>query len=411
MNICLVIISDGWGGAENVVYKLAYYLRDKGNQVSLILNQEVLKYYADLEGVKIFNIGCMSNPLALARSIVLPHSGLKERPYPRNRVLGLASACLTEFLYWVYYQRIRGEIQQFLLDNHVDIIQAHLIRAIALTCNLGNLGLPIVVSPGGGHGLRRVTPAHPLSAPLVKWQARQFRRALNKADRVREGSNFMKDVWEDFGIPLKNKFIAIPNGYNLSEVQGISASTLKLKGKFNLLFPGGAKWVKGGDLLIPALAKVRQEIPDIHLYIALDVPQEHLLRRMVNDLGLESNVTFTGFLPGEEFQKMLNSVDLLVMPSRIEASPVVFVEAMALGKPIIAGNTGGIPEVVKHGRNGILVEPEPDQIAMAILDLYQNADKRNRMSQNNQHDAARFDWNIIADQYITLYRELSANSS
>ena len=95
MNICLVLISDGWGGAETVVYELARNLQDRGERVSLILNQEILKHYAGLKGVKIFNIGCMNNPLALARSIMLPRSGLRERPYPHNLPICLASASLS----------------------------------------------------------------------------------------------------------------------------------------------------------------------------------------------------------------------------------------------------------------------------------------------------------------------------
>lgn len=240
------------------------------------------------------------------------------------------------------------------------------------------------------------------------WQARKFRNALlNKVDKVTHVSAyFMANAFENFGAALKDKSTVIYNGINLSEIQDGSKSTLKLKGKFSLLFPGGAKWAKGGDLLIAALAKVRQEIPDIHLYIALNVPQNHLLRKMVTNLGLEQNVTFAGFLPKQEYRKLLNSVDILVMPSREEAFGVAYLEAMALGKPIIAGNTGGIPEVVKDRRNGTLVEPEPRQIAKAILYLCQHEDVRKEMSQNNLQDVVGFDWGPISDQYIKLYREI-----
>ena len=407
MNICLCIIADGWGGAAIVDYELAKHLRDKGDNVSIILNQEIVKYYADLEGVKLFNIGSMNNPSALVRSIILPRSGLQERPYPHNRAIRLVYSYLIEVLCLIYYKRIREEVRQFLLNNHIDIIQAHLMRAILLVYNLGNLKIPTIASTGGAHGIRGVIAVHPLSAPLVKWWwARKLKQALNKMDRVREGTVFMLDAWESFGVPLKNKFIAIPNGINLSEFKSSSKLSLKLKGSFNLLFPGGARWLKGGDLLILALAKVRQEIPDIHLYIANDVPKNHLLRRMVNDLGLAQNVTFVGFLPNEEFRRLLNSVDLLALPSRIETSPVVLVEAMASGKPIVAGNTGGIPEVVKNGRNGILVKPNENEIANAILRLYNNEDLRKEISKNNVQDAERLDWDNIVDQYRDLYRSL-----
>ena len=60
MNVCLVLISDGWGGAETVVYELARHLRDKGENVSIILNKEILKFYDDLEDVEVFDIGCVT---------------------------------------------------------------------------------------------------------------------------------------------------------------------------------------------------------------------------------------------------------------------------------------------------------------------------------------------------------------
>ena len=225
-------------------------------------------------------------------------------------------------------------------------------------------------------------------------------------DRVIGVSDFIIDAWEEQGVKFKNKPTVIYNGINIADMNNSSSLKVDLKGKFNLLFPGGARWAKGGDLLIAALAKVKPEIPDLHLYIAMDVPQSSLLRKMVNDLGLESNVTFSGFLLKEEYQKLLNSVDIFTLPSRSEGFPVAILEAMALGKPVIASSRGGIPEVVQDGRNGVLIEPFSRQIANAILYLHGNADIRREISRNNLQDVARFDWNIITDRYIDTYRQV-----
>jgi glycosyltransferase involved in cell wall biosynthesis len=98
---------------------------------------------------------------------------------------------------------------------------------------------------------------------------------------------------------------------------------------------------------------------------------------------------------------------MLILPSRGDAAATVYVEAMALGKTIVAGNTGGSPEIVKNGRNGILVESNPDQIAKAILSLYKDEGLRREISQNNLQDVAKFDWGHIVDQYIEVYRQVS----
>ena len=79
MNICQVIISKGWGGAEAVVYETTKHLTNKGHNVSIILNQEEVGNYADLKDVKIHNIGYLYNLVALTKSII---SALKSSSLP-----------------------------------------------------------------------------------------------------------------------------------------------------------------------------------------------------------------------------------------------------------------------------------------------------------------------------------------
>jgi glycosyltransferase involved in cell wall biosynthesis len=95
------------------------------------------------------------------------------------------------------------------------------------------------------------------------------------------------------------------------------------------------------------------------------------------------------------------------MPSKQESFGIVYVEAMALGKPVVATKVGGIPEVVKDGRNGILVEPDSGRVAEAILYLYKNESVRSEMKRSNLQDIARFDWTSIVDQYLEVYAQLS----
>jgi glycosyltransferase involved in cell wall biosynthesis len=217
----------------------------------------------------------------------------------------------------------------------------------------------------------------------------------------------MSETIDNWGEALRARSVVVHNGVDASEVRSSAGLDWTPKGEFSLLFPGGTKWLKGGDLVIEALAEVRQEVPGIHLYVALKVPSGHALRKAVSALGLEDNVTFVGHLSTQEYRSLLRPVDLLIMPSRQEAFGVVFLEAMALGKPIAATRTGGIPEVVEDGRNGILVEPEAGEIAQAILRLYRDEDLRRRLSQNNLRDVARYDWSVIADKYVEVYSQPS----
>lgn len=401
MNICQVIFSYGWGGAEARIHELIKCLRDKGENISLVINQEMVKYYADLENIPILNIGSLYPPRSAISHLPLE----RVRNYRLYQAFWLIYLYLDEPLRYRYYRRVREQVRRFLHRNQVQIIHSHSPGASMLVSALGDLEIPTVAANNGEHALRGEGYVHPLARPIMNWQSAKFAEALSRADRVTTGSDFMVRTMADWGIPLKSTPVIFPAGVNVAEIQGDGSSTLQLEGTFTMLFPGGPKWTKGGDILMEALAKVRDKIPDIHLYIALDVPPGHKLRRMASKLNLERNVTFVGFLPVPEYRNLLGSVDLFVMPSRIEAFAFAVLEAMALGKPMVAANTGGFPEQIEHGRNGMLIGLEPAEIAQAILYLYQNEPLRREIGQNNLKDVAKFDLSSTGDRCISFYRE------
>ncbi|MBN2098742.1 MAG: glycosyltransferase family 4 protein [Dehalococcoidia bacterium] len=407
MKICQVVLSKGWGGAETVVYELSRHLRDKGHSVSIVLNEEIVHYYDTLENVELFNIGPLYDPTALAKSIVAPKARSARECDPHNRALLLFYAYLQESLARVYWKRIRRQVRQFLSDKEFDVIHSHMSEGVLFVCSLGDLQTPTLTTPHGEHYLGGVVPVHPLMIPLAAWRKRKFKEALEKATAVTEVSASMLREYAERGINLEGKSVVISNGINIAEIQRGSSEKSEVKGEFTLLFPGGSKFVKGGDLLVTAMATLKGRIPNIHLYIALDVPKKHLLRKMVQQYGLEENVTFSGFLPIHDYRRLLNSVDVLVMPSRGEAFALACLEAMALGKPIVATKVGGIPDVVIQGRNGLLVNTNPDEIAQAILELHRNEDLRRRMESNNLQDVVVFDWSGIVDQYLQVERDLA----
>jgi glycosyltransferase involved in cell wall biosynthesis len=407
MKICQVVLSKGWGGAETVAYELSRHQRDKGHRVSIILNQEIVHYYDALDNIEIFNIGPLYDPIALVKSIVFPKARSARKYDLQNRALLFFYAYLQEFLARVYWKRIRGRVRQFLSDKNPDVVHSHMSEGALFVSSLGDLQIPTVTTPHGEHYLGGVVPVHPLMIPLVAWRKRKFKEALERATMVTEVSGSMLREYAERGMHLEGKSVVISNGINLADIQRGSSQKSELKGEFKLLFPGGSKFVKGGDLLVTAMATLKGKIPNIHLYIALDVPKSHLLRRMVQQYGLEENVTFSGFLPIHDYRRLLNSVDVLVMPSRGEAFALACLEAMALGKPIVATKVGGIPDVVIHGRNGLLVNPNPDEIAQAILELHRNEELRRKMESNNLQDVAVFDWSGIVDQYLKVDSDLS----
>lgn len=397
MNICLFLISDGWGGAETVVYELARHLRDKGENVSIILNQEILKFYNDLEDVEIFNIGHAYNYKMLIKSII----SLKPPKINKETDLSLLPGSISnEILRLIYFRRINNRLIQFLLEKNIDIIHSHLENADILVSRFSSSKNLQIATIHGPHLTR-------LESIFKKPLEKMHKDALYKMDRIIFVSNWLLNNFNNI-LSIKDKSVVIWNGIKLSDFHRNSIPTVKLKGEFNLLFPGGEKLWKGIDLLIEAIYKVKNKISNIHLYITRNVSQNSILRKMVKDLELEQNVTFLDFLPLQDYRSLLNSIDILAMPSKEEAFGIVFLEAMALGKTIIAVNKGGIPEFIVNGKNGILVEPNSDEVANAILYLYKNENKREEMKKNNIQDVKKFDWSTITDKYIDVYKKILA---
>ncbi|HVZ19896.1 MAG TPA: glycosyltransferase [Vicinamibacterales bacterium] len=136
---------------------------------------------------------------------------------------------------------------------------------------------------------------------------------------------------------------------------------------------------KGHDVLIRAAALVAQRFPDVAFQFAGDGPRRAALEAEVKARGLEGVVGFLGHR--EDVPNLLAQSDAFVLPSRTEAFPNGVLEAMAAGLPVIASRVGGIPEVIAHDRNGVLVPPGDDcALAEAVVDLLQDPARADRLA-------------------------------
>jgi len=124
---------------------------------------------------------------------------------------------------------------------------------------------------------------------------------------------------------------------------------------------------KGVDEVIEAMPLLPDEF---ELIVAGDGPLREKLVARMQQLGLEQRVRFAGWVAGEEKQRLFDAADVFVLPSRYDSFGMGFLEAMANGLPVVAAEWGAIPDVVPHGRCGLLVrERTPQALAQAILKL------------------------------------------
>jgi glycosyltransferase involved in cell wall biosynthesis len=120
--------------------------------------------------------------------------------------------------------------------------------------------------------------------------------------------------------------------------------------------------VKRHDLLLRAFARVRARTADTHLLLLGEGPLLGSLRGQVSELGLNDCVHFAGYRPHSA--PYLRAMDVFALTSRSEGMPQVLLEAAVVGVPAVAAAVGGVPEVVEHGRTGLLFEPG-DEAALA----------------------------------------------
>ncbi len=142
-----------------------------------------------------------------------------------------------------------------------------------------------------------------------------------------------------------------------------------------LLFVGHISEKKNLDSLLRALGRILKERGDFHLEVIGDGPRRGEYEELARSLGLESHVTFRGRLVKEQIADYMRDCDLFVMPSLYEGFGVVYIEAMACGKPVIATNSRGPDEIVTK-EVGMLVDPYSlDQIQNAIEYMLDNHQK------------------------------------
>ena len=127
---------------------------------------------------------------------------------------------------------------------------------------------------------------------------------------------------------------------------------------------------KGYDKVIESLPRVMEEVPGVKYIIGGSGDEIPRIEALIRDLGLEDKVIMAGFIPEEELVDHYNLCDVFVMPSKGEGFGIVFLEALACGKPVIAGNKDGSRDAVLDGKLGILIDPDNmDQIAEAIINV------------------------------------------
>ena len=176
-----------------------------------------------------------------------------------------------------------------------------------------------------------------------------------------------------------------------------------------LLFVGKLSKQKGLDLLLQALAKLP---PGVRLDVVGDGVERQALEQLAGQLGITERVRWHGSKPQTELPSFYRKAAALIVPSTDEGLGLVAVEAMLCETPVVALDSGGLPDVVQHERTGLLVrERSPDELADAIRQLIARDDGgRSLGAAGRLHALATFAPESVARRYIEVYRSAIANA-
>jgi len=174
-----------------------------------------------------------------------------------------------------------------------------------------------------------------------------------------------------------------------------------------IFFAGVIGQDKGVGILIEALSKLNEITPDWNCVLSGDGAIK-FYEELASNKGISSKVTFTGWVPPERIHAFMASADVVVLPSRGEGLPLSLIEGACAGAALIATDVGAVRDVLVESVNGIIVDPEPLGIALALARLVNDRNELRRFqSGSRQVYLARFTVEEMAARLFCIYREIT----
>ena len=168
---------------------------------------------------------------------------------------------------------------------------------------------------------------------------------------------------------------------------------------------------KGQVVLLEAVSGlIKDPFPNLHLILVGEGPDEQMLKNKVREMGLDGNVTFFPFT--REPMYVFERIDILVLSSLYkEGLPNVLLEAMSMKVPVVSSKMAGVPEIVKDGETGYMVEPgKSDQLTEAISKLWSDKAAYKKMSENGRKlMEENFDKEVQFTKFLEYFHRITRN--
>lgn len=369
------------GPALHVAY-LSAGLAERGYETTLVAGslargEGSMAFVAEQRGVQIEHVDALSREISPLRDAVA--------------ILRLA--------------RLMRELRPHILHTHT--AKAGAVARLA-TMLAGGARPPIVVHTFHGHVLRGYFGSFQTTAfrLLEWWLARRTTRLVAVSPQVR-------DDLVALGVAPAEKFAVVRLGIELEERVTSERSREEARralgipnGRFVVGWIGRMTGVKRTDDVLEGLRRLRERGVDACLCMVGDGPDRDHVEQRAHDLGVVRHCLFLGYQ--EDVAPWYQACDAVILPSANEGTPVSVIEALAAGRPVVATAVGGVPDVVRDGVDGFLVEPgDLDGLAERLARLAADPELRARMgAAGRERVVPRYAVDRLIDDMDTLYRTL-----
>ncbi len=281
----------------------------------------------------------------------------------------------------------------------IDVVHTHLTRAAYIGHALGIIArVPIVTS------------VHIANNDQI------YRRLARRGNRLVAVSNFVAGMLHGNGVP-KQFIETVYNGTDFADIS-VSSSPAEVKQEFGI--PSDRHLIglvgkvcrdKGQLEMIHALAALKHEQPKAHLLLVglVDEAYRPEIEGAIESHSLRDRVTLTGVR--HDVPRLLDGFTFSTLPSYMETFGMAAVEASARGKAVVASRVGALPEVVRDGQTGLLVDLRPDQIAEAVSFLLSNSNVREEMGRMGRRLVEqKFSLNAMVNRFEEVYSHAIAKA-
>jgi len=235
------------------------------------------------------------------------------------------------------------------------------------------------------------------------------KKAVAAAERRFVVSRYWKDALkQDYGLESEIAY----NGIDLGDFANLPKRESAVP---TILFVGGLEPRKGLDYLVEAMPTIAERVPEVRLIVVAKsgfrgTDQVSTFESLALKLGVASRIVFRESVDQQTLLSFYSECDVVVLPSRNEGWGLSLMEAMACRKPVVATRVGGIPELVRDGVDGLLVEAgNLEQLSSAVTRLLTRPDEREKMALAGRERVKEFSWDDTAKNVLASYESAIAH--